>query len=147
VDTQIAIIVEHLSTFCEDRIIGLALDLNVNLSANTPVDLGWARANWVPSIGAPYEGGDDKKVVEAMVAGAQAAKADGEANLLGYKIEDGVIYFTNNVPYINALNAGHSRQSPPGFVQSTIAATVLFSEHSGEQAVTERSSFVYRPGR
>lgn len=144
---QVDIIVADLAQFSEDRLIGLVLDLNANLAINTPIDIGWARANWVPSIGKPYEGGKDKKPERAKVAGALAAQQNGQAAVLGYKLEQGALFSTNNVVYIGMLNAGHSPQAPPGFVGRVIELTVQFSDHAGESPVTSRSSFVYRPGR
>jgi hypothetical protein len=146
-DDQIDFIVADLATFSEERLVGLMLDLNANLIINTPIDIGWARAGWVPSIGQPYEGGDQRNVEPGMVPGAQATQQAGNAALLGYKLADGPMYSTNNVVYIGRLNAGHSPQAPPGFVPRVIELTIQFSEHGGSEGVTPRSSFVYRPGR
>ena len=36
----------------------------------------------------------------------------------------GPIYITNNVPYINSLNGGHSQHAPAGFVERAIVKAV-----------------------
>ena len=37
-----------------------------------------------------------------------------------YEKKDNVAYITNNVPYINKLNDGHSSQAPAHFVEAAI---------------------------
>ena len=51
--TQIRAIVRGLERVTERVIIKITTDVTANLIETTPVDLGWARANWVPSLGAP----------------------------------------------------------------------------------------------
>lgn len=145
---QIDIIVEDLATYSEEQLAGLALDLTANLIQNTPVRYGYARAGWVPSIGAPAIITQPERIEPAMVGPAQGRQQEGIASVIGYKLEQGALYVTNNVKYIGALNAGHSPQAPPGFVPRVIELTVRFSEHAGGAGgVTPRSTFVYRPGQ
>lgn len=139
-------IVEDLARFSEEQLVGLTLDLHANLVLNTPVRYGYARAGWVPSIGKDYVNVEPEKIEPAMVGPAQGRQDEGIASVLGYKLEQGSIFISNNVRYIGALNAGHSPQAPPGFVPRTIELTVQFSEHASGGTVTPRSSFVYRPG-
>lgn len=124
-DSQIEFIVADLSRFSEREIKALALNVDSNLRANppigTPVDTGWAAANWVPSVGVPKIFADPPgDPTPAMIA---ARRRDGEQGLnevLAWTIDNGAIFLTNSVPYIQPLNAGHSTQSPPGFVQAAM---------------------------
>lgn len=97
----------------------LALDVTANLKETTPVDTGWARANWVPSVGTPAQGtaGSRDRVT-------QGPQAQGEARMLGYKISQGAAFITNNVPYIGELNAGSSAKAPAGFVEAAIMRAI-----------------------
>lgn len=77
----------------------------------TPVDTGHARANWVPSIGQPFAGEVD-------------TDADAVGRLLGYRLEQGTLWISNNAPYIELLDLGYSHQAPPGFIEAAIERAV-----------------------
>lgn len=128
---QIDLIIADLDNYTRGEIVALALNVNANLRSNpplgTPVDTGWASANWVPSIGKPAT--DYRKPVNgepspAEVAARNADIQEGTNAILSWRLEDGPIFSTNNVPYIQALNAGHSPQSPAGFVLGAIEKAV-----------------------
>lgn len=94
----------------------LVLEINRELrksGSGTPVDTGHARANWVPSVGQPYDG-EHGPAVAALDA------AEGAAAVLSFKLGDGALYITNNVPYLNALNYGHSKQAPRLFIEACV---------------------------
>lgn len=92
---------------------------------NTPVDTGRARSNWVVQLDAPFSG-----QLPAHVPGASGSSA--EANSLAaidrglavidrYYVErNNSIHITNNLPYIGALNDGHSKQAPADFVRTAV---------------------------
>jgi len=133
---QVDIIIADFDLFTRLEVIDLTLNVDANLRASpplgTPVDVGWARANWVPSIGAP-------KILDAnkrdptpgdVMARAQLA-AQGTNEVLSWRPSDGAIFVTNNVPYIGALNAGHSPQSPRGFVLTAIEKAVRETNSAG----------------
>lgn len=95
--------------------VALVLEIDAELrkspdAGGTPVDTGHARANWVPSVGAPATG-------EVNGDGAHEA---GIAALLGYQLEQGALWLANAAPYIEQLNLGHSHQAPPGFIEAAI---------------------------
>lgn len=100
----------------------LALEVDRQLRKLTPVDTGHARRNWVPSVGSPNTG---------EVEG-DGAHAEGIARVLSYKLTEGSIWVANAVPYIRALNYGHSKQAPVGFVEMAIDLAL--------QAVQEKQS-------
>jgi len=123
-DPQIRIIVGGLEQFSERQIIQLSLEVTANLIETTPVDLGWARANWVPSIGQPYDVVVGQPNDSSDVGAARRKQAEGRNALRGYKLTRGPIFVSNNVPYIQKLNEGSSAQAPAGFVQMAIQTAI-----------------------
>src|SRR5436190_4978475 len=128
---QVAVIVADLDRYTRGEIITLAQNVNANLRSQppvgTPIDTGWASANWVPSITEPFV----DRVVEtvrdptpAQIAARAKLASEGLNELLSWRPEDGSIFSTNSVPYIQPLNDGHSGQSPRGFVQAAIELAV-----------------------
>ena len=95
----------------------LAVNITANLVERTPVDTGWAKSNWIPSVGESVSSPQGSK---ENVGQAAAAQAGGQARVLGYKLNNGNVFIANNVPYISRLNDGHSNQAPAGFVQVEI---------------------------
>lgn len=112
----------------ESTVRRVMLGVHAELLHATPVDTGWARTNWVPNVGAPFEGTAGSR--EAAEAGRldRAPQEAGVAALRDYRLEQGDVHDTNNVPYIQLLNAGSSRQAPPAFVQASIVRGI---ERSG----------------
>lgn len=124
-DYQIDVIIADFASFTRLEIIALGINIVANLKSNpplgTPVDTGWASANWIPSIGSPVDiDADNKDPQPAEIQSRERVSEKGLNDLLAWDFQDGPIFFTNNVPYIGALNAGHSSQSPPGFVLNAI---------------------------
>lgn len=116
-DEQIRIIMGELEGLTEKVVAGTAMEVHAELVRDTPVDTGWARANWVPNIGSP---GNSSDAQEGNVGQAGAAAQAGLARLASYRLSQGAVYVTNNVPYIEPLNAGHSLQAPAGFVEAAV---------------------------
>jgi hypothetical protein len=148
---QIDLIVADLDKFTRGEIIALGLNVNANLRSNpplgTPIDTGWASANWVPSVGQPatIDGEPANKSegpTPAEVAARAAMAEEGVNQVLAWRQEDGPIFSTNSVPYIGALNAGHSPQSPRGFVQAAIEKAIreTYSRAASYGARTRRAS-------
>lgn len=88
----------------------VALFVDSELVSTTPVDLGGARANWIPSLNTP-----DTRTIEAPVSNKPSVKPI----LDSYKLND-TILLTNNLPYIRRLNDGWSTQAPAGFVDDAL---------------------------
>jgi hypothetical protein len=82
----------------------------------TPVDTGFARANWRPSINAPAS-----SPISFLDPTGKATISRIIIVGLRWQVGD-VFYITNRTPYIGALNAGHSPQAPAGFVQRAAKA-------------------------
>ncbi len=120
---NIRVVLRGLKGFTERLVRVIVLDATANLIEDTPVDTGWARANWIPSIGAPPTSpAGETGSGEPDVGAAGAAQQQGVAQIaVGYTLEQGNVSITNNVPYIRRLNEGSSSQAPAMFVQSAIA--------------------------
>jgi hypothetical protein len=89
----------------------------------TPVDTGRARANWSPSVGIPTEASYPEKMDKGGGSAISAAqKATFDWNCIGS------IFLCNNLPYIGALEYGHSKQAPAGMVRVTLSE---ISSHYG----------------
>lgn len=86
----------------------------------SPVDTGWFRANWIPSIGSGVTGAEGSR--EAVSTAAQIA---GRSAVLRYrKPSQGPITMANHVPYGVHLNAGSSAQAPAQFVEAAIEKSI-----------------------
>jgi hypothetical protein len=100
----------------------LVLGIHGRLRTETPIDTGWAISNWLLAIGRSFEqpvGSKEKVDVSTADASRQT--------ILAWNFSDGPVHNTNNVPYINDLNSGTSRQAPPGFVDAIIQSELAIS--------------------
>lgn len=102
-----------------DKIVrGIALEGLGRIIDKTPVDEGTARANWNTTVGAPNTAADETKTIEDT----GAALETGASTIAGASPAQGDrIFVANGLPYIEALEHGHSRQAPNGMVDLTIA--------------------------
>lgn len=126
----------------ENLMVKTALTVHATVVLGTPVDTGRARASWRVAIGAPAEGTADpnkyrtkddsgKATAESMAAARQALARYGTSPagqritlrsvLLGTR-QSAAIHITNNLPYIQRLNEGYSKQAPAMFVETAMAA-------------------------
>lgn len=105
-------------------IMRVAFQCANELKIATPVDTGWARANWLVSIGAPTDAKTVNDGQKGQGNASTTAQQAGEAQLLVYNTNKGNIYLQNNVPYIQKLNEGSSPKAPAGFVEMAIDAAV-----------------------
>lgn len=81
-----------------------------------PVDTGAARANWNVSIGEPDRSSDKENRLDP--AATETPRRLRREILATGK---GVLILGNFLEYISALEHGHSRQAPSGFLQITAA--------------------------
>lgn len=93
----------------------LVLEALKRIVMKTPVDTGRARGNWQVTIAEPSE----LQLKDTDVDGSKvlAAGAAAIADLPPYQ----VVWISNNLDYIEALEDGHSKQAPKGMVALTIA--------------------------
>lgn len=113
-------IMTRLTERTEQVCVELAINAHAELVEATPVDTGWARANWIPSLGSPAV-----VVVGAADAVDKAPQEAGLAAVLAFKLTDKAIFVSNHVPYISRLDAGSSDQAPAGFVRTAMAKAVV----------------------
>lgn len=134
---SIQFVIAALNRFAEKQIKIITLDAIANLVEDTPIKTGWARANWIPSIGNPSSADVDIKDPEPGQVIARVAQREAGILLVasGYKLERGPIYITNRVPYIQKLNDGSSTQAPAGFVQAAILRAVRGAFTAGPQTL------------
>ena len=123
-DEQLSFIIADLRTFTARETVALSLDIQANLQEDTPRDTGWARANWVMSVGAPVEDpgvASKSNPTPADVTRALARQQTSLAEVAQYRtIEQGAIFTTNTVPYIGRLNEGWSAQAGAAFIQRSV---------------------------
>jgi len=106
-------VINLLEDVAEKAVRDIALEVTDRLIATTPVATGWARSNWIPSIGQSIDSPDGSR---ESFDGSQ--QAQGRATVAGgYRLKHGRIFVSNNVPYIEKLNAGSSPQASAKFVE------------------------------
>lgn len=105
----------------------IALSVLRGVIWKTPVRTGRARSNWSVTLDKPSGaeingGGFDSPAVggqaETVIASLTLAK--GESVIRRWNPEDVVLWIENNVPYIESLENGHSRQAPAGMLKLTL---------------------------
>lgn len=95
----------------EEAVRFTGLSLITHLKNDTPVDTGRARANWHIDLNVV-----DVRLVEPN----EGLSPDAVATVVARYKMGGVIYISNNLPYIRRLNDGYSQQAPAGFVDDDI---------------------------
>lgn len=113
---------ERLRKHIEQIFKALTLEIDRELRKATPVDTGHARANWVPSVGAPHVG--EVATVRVGSTIGSSAHAAGVASVLSFKLGDGALWVSNAVPYLQTLNYGWSDQAPPLWIEAAIDRAV-----------------------
>lgn len=103
-DSDAQAVGDALRQLVEGAAKALIIEVTANLIEACPVDTGHARANFVPAVGAPHVGED-----------GGSAQAAGFAVVAGWKLGDGPLSISNNVPYIGRLIGGSSSQAPAGW--------------------------------
>ena len=119
-------ILDDMDRFVAREIVSLTFEIHAELVESTPLDLGWARANFVPQIATPYR--ENLRDAEPS-SGAANNRASANISRLGriaasYRLGNGPLFISNNVPYIGRLNDGHSKQAPPGYIPMAVDRAV-----------------------
>lgn len=91
---------------------GVGIELFSSVILDTPVDTGRARGNWQTTLNTPAAGETEQSAGDA-VSVANKPGNFGELN--------DVNYLTNNLPYIEALEYGSSKQAPAGMARKNVA--------------------------
>lgn len=121
---QLNAIADNVENDIFDKVIRKALfDLLQEIIKNTPIDTGRARASWVLDIefsDFSLPPGDYNSVFEKAIPETMAWLPHSDHYVL-----------YNNLEYIVALENGHSKQRPNGFVAQALAA---FASHLSKVA-------------
>lgn len=80
----------------------------------TPVDTGRAKGNWFVSTGSSVRTTSDSRKASTAVTEGNSVIAS------AIRISYPTITISNNLPYIEKLNNGHSDQAPAKFVELAI---------------------------
>ena len=109
-----------LGSRSDQLVRGLAMELLGGMMRMTPVDTGRARANWNAGIGEVDASTGREPANKRKGVRDGGAVAAATPTLRGSKVGD-VIYLTNSMPYIGALEDGSSKQAGSGMVAATVA--------------------------
>lgn len=92
----------------------------------TPIDTSRARMNWQSTVGSPATGVllPYPSQPGSPQEGTRAALSSLEDATIQYAGQEGGIWITNNLDYIQALNNGSSAQAPADFVAQAVLAGV-----------------------
>lgn len=86
-----------------------SLEVLRQVSQLTPVDSGRARSNWFMGVNAA-----ERKITEDTKGANVAEAAQVKLTIKGAD----TVFVSNNLPYIERLNDGYSKQAPANFVES-----------------------------
>lgn len=129
----VRVVVDELDRFIDDVMKKIALDLVAILAAapsegGTPIDTGWASANWVPYLGSPPSapaGSRPKNSAHGANNASRSAQQSGIATAATkFKHKQHKLGVNNAVPYIIDLNDGGSKQAGSAFVQKAMNRVV-----------------------
>jgi hypothetical protein len=117
-DAAMTALPEHANTIK----IRTALDLMNRIVLKTPVDTGRARGNWQLTQRSPAEDmvPENSAKVSSSETPPSAILKEAEQTASGSQLGDD-IWISNNLPYIEALEEGHSQQAPHGMVALSLA--------------------------
>ena len=99
---------------CDRLIRKVVFDMTKEIVRMTPVRTGAAKSNWFWGV---YRVSDTDAT--ASKSGAPSIKR--ASDFASTVRAGGVVYLTNNLPYIMALEFGSSQQAPAGMVRVTVA--------------------------
>ena len=106
-------IVSRVNGQIDVKIRKATIELFSSVVKGTPVDTGRARGNWQCTIGSPAN-----NQVEATDKSGAGVITDVVSTVPAKS--GAVVWLTNNVPYIQKLEYGSSKQAPAGMVRINI---------------------------
>ena len=96
----------------------VAIDVDQRVVLKTPVDTGRARANWVVGFSRPV-----RRARRTVDQSGGATIVENTRKI--QQAKDFVnVWISNNLPYINELENGSSRQAPAGMARLAVNETV-----------------------
>lgn len=96
----------------------VAMVANQTLVYATPVDTGRARGNWFVGLDSPVTQKQENNFDPTGASTVGQNNSIINSNKKAFR----TIYISNNLGYIEALNKGHSKQAPPGYVEKMVQA-------------------------
>jgi hypothetical protein len=113
---RLKVIQQRQGDEAKNRFSAFAIQLSNAIIKSTPVDTGRASGNWFPDINNTNTATSDT---------AKASDAISNVNTTGTEVKLGDTFtLTNNLPYINGLEYGNSKQAPQGMVRINVAKFV-----------------------
>jgi hypothetical protein len=110
-ESQLTAFVSGTEKKVERTVRAVKLELFRSVILDTPVDTGRARGNWQATLDSPATEETENESMSVALAGVAAN--------LG-KVND-VSFLANNLPYIEELEDGSSKQAPAGMVRRNMA--------------------------
>ena len=111
------------------QMVRLVVNLDAELRVRTPYDTGWARANWIWSVGVPALATFGSRAAVSVQTSVAAV-----ISAILAAARTGKIYVSNNVPYIVDLDEGSSQQAPRGFVRMAVRTAVASARYAAQTA-------------
>jgi hypothetical protein len=133
-EARLASVAQRLELGVSAVIGTVGVSIGAELVPATPVDTGYARANWRPSLNAPAEG-----PLTALDPTGAATVARIGAVAKRFRPGD-TFFIVNNAPYIGRLNAGSSPQAAAGFVQEAVRRGTARALAAFEGKIISRAS-------
>ncbi|MGB5810117.1 MAG: hypothetical protein WBG86_06275 [Polyangiales bacterium] len=113
-DERLDRVADRLTAGVEGLFADLIAFTGAALVITTPVDTGFARGNWRPSLNTP-----SPTPISTLDPSGQATISRIETVGKLWRVGD-TAYIVNRAPYIGRLNQGSSPQAPAGFVQAAL---------------------------
>lgn len=108
-------VVEELEDHADRLVRAFTLEATSRVVKKTPVDTGRARGNWNVGRRKPDTRVDENRTDKG--GGVTIQRAVAELPRLGH---GDTVFVTNSLPYLPALEDGHSRKAPKGMVKVTV---------------------------
>ena len=111
---DVKLFAEKAGTVPDKVLRKVVFDITREIVQKTPVDTGHARSNWFWGVQVVSD-------EDATMSKSGAPSLTRAASFASTVRSGGVVYLTNNLPYILPLEFGSSQQSPAGMVRITVA--------------------------
>ena len=118
---KIRVISSNIPPRVDSKMVKVILAVDQALVLGTPVRTGRARTNWLANANSAAS--DQLPAPATPAQGETEALEEGEKVAANYKAGQ-VIHITNNLPYIQRLNEGSSKQAPAHYVEIAIQAAL-----------------------
>lgn len=117
-DARLDSVADRLTAGVEDLFADMMKFVAAAVVISTPVDTGFARGNWRPSVNTP-------STTPTSVLDPTGAATIARATAVGrfWRVGD-TAFLTNNAAYIGRLNQGSSPQADAGFIRAAIVEGV-----------------------